>query len=298
MVDAICIPLLCNGGQDYWNEVEETELVILMQSILRHPMANVTGQNWIYDSQYIKRWFGFFPDLGWDTMLAQHVLFPGTPKDLAYLSSLYDPYHVYWKEDHKEATKTEEKAGDDLLWAYNAKDCTSTYAVAVGQSGLAEKLGLADQHSFLHAVHWLCLRMSYRGIAVDKKFKTHAQEALGAAILEREAWLAEILGHPLNVGSPKQMKELFYGDFAQKEIRSRKTGNVSTDDESLVRLAQREPLLAPLVGRIRKLELSESLRAPLLTHHSPSMDALEAALIREVRKHFDSLRQQAHFGKG
>ena len=47
-----------------------------------------------------------------------------------------------------------------------------------------------------------------------------------------------------------------------------------------------------------ELELSESLRAPLLTHHSPSMDALEAALIREVRKHFDSLRQQAHFGKG
>ena len=125
-------------------------------------------------------------------MLAQHVLFPGTPKDLAYLSSLYDPYHVYWKEDHKEATKTRRRRATTFCGLTTQKTARRLMPWLLVSLAWRRNSGLRISTSFLHAVHWLCLRMSYRGIAVDKKFKLHAQEALGAAILEREAWLAEI----------------------------------------------------------------------------------------------------------
>jgi DNA polymerase-1 len=73
---------------------------------------------------------------------------------------------------------------------------------------------------------------------------------LSDEIAARESWFKEILGHPLNPRSPKQMKELFYEDFKQPEIRNRKTKQVTLDDEAMQKIAAREPLLRPLLRRI------------------------------------------------
>ena len=86
------------GFESYWTPIQEAEIIRHIRRLLSHPNIRIIGQNFIYDTQFIQHWFGVTPRLSHDTMLAQNVVFPGTPKDLGYLSSLYCQYHWYWKE--------------------------------------------------------------------------------------------------------------------------------------------------------------------------------------------------------
>jgi DNA polymerase-1 len=92
--------------------------------------------------------------------------------------------------------------------------------------------------------------MMLRGIKID----TAQRAALSLELLELkgnyEKFFVHVLGHELNPRSPKQMQELFYGDFGQKPVFSRKTGTITVDDEALQKIAQREPLLLPLTNAI------------------------------------------------
>ena len=83
--------------------------------------------------------------------------------------------------------------------------------------------------------------------------------------------MEEVLGHPLNPRSSKQMKALFYGDFKQRPIMKRRAEGPSTptlDDDALVTLGKREPALRPLIKRIQDIRsmgvfLNTFVRAPL-----------------------------------
>jgi uracil-DNA glycosylase family 4 len=119
---AMSIPFLHHDREDgsletYWTTDQEATLIGLIRQVLSHPNIKVIGQNFIYDTQYIQHWFGVTPQLHFDTMLAQNVLFPGTPKTLEYLSSLYCSYHWYWK-DHKDWDTVETSNSSD----YNCTD--------------------------------------------------------------------------------------------------------------------------------------------------------------------------------
>jgi DNA polymerase I-like protein with 3'-5' exonuclease and polymerase domains len=105
---AICIPFTCEeNSEGYWSVDEETQIVFRLYRLLTHPGVGVIGQNWIYDAQHILRWWHFSPRFAFDTMLAQHVLFPGTPKSLDYLASLYCEHYAQWKGDARHLWKNE-----------------------------------------------------------------------------------------------------------------------------------------------------------------------------------------------
>lgn len=95
--EAICIPLMAKSSPGYWSESEEEEIIRWLKLVLTHPQARVIGQNFIYDSQYIYRHWGFVPNFARDTMLSHHTQFAGLPKSLEFLSSMYCKEHVAWK---------------------------------------------------------------------------------------------------------------------------------------------------------------------------------------------------------
>jgi len=233
--------------EGYWPEAEEAGIIALLARLLCHRNVEVVGQNWAYDTQYIQRHFGFTPAFTRDTMLGHHTCWPGTPKGLDFLSSIYCDYHVYWKDEGKE---WHFKLGEDQLWAYNCKDCVVTYEVDEKLQASLDRLGLREQHDFQQSMFWPANRAMTRGLARDAEHTAGFAEYLSNEMAAREAWFAKILGHPLNPRSPKQMKALFYGDFAQKPIINRKTGTVTLDDEALETLGRREPLLRPILRRI------------------------------------------------
>lgn len=269
---AMCIPFMTMGKREgYWSLDEETSIVWRLYKINSHPnFEGWIGQNYIYDAQYQYRWWGFIPKLKHDTMLGHHAMFSNSQKSLDYLASMYCENYTYWKDDLKEA---DIKQSDDQRWAYNCEDCVRTFEVAMGELKAIKSLTpvwpkLPEVHAFQQALYGPVLRTMNRGVRPDIRRRGEYAIMLQEEIAKREQWLIDVLGHPVNPRSSKQMQELFYGALRQKTIFNRKKGTVTCDDEALNKLAEREPLLRPLVRRILEhrslgVFLSTFVNAPL-----------------------------------
>lgn len=140
-LDAICIPFTHVDGRRYWDADSEAELASRVRTLLTHPNVVVCNQNFNYDRQYLIRdpAFSFRAPLHWDTMVAQHLLLPGTPKDLAYLASLYAPWYRYWKDEGKEIV---DDVDEERWWYYNCLDCCNTFTIWQTQKRLLKEAGL------------------------------------------------------------------------------------------------------------------------------------------------------------
>lgn len=246
--DAMCIPLMCVHDQSgYWKIEEEVEISWRLYLLLSHTNAKIIGHNFSYDAQYFYRHLLFIPNLAHDTMIGHHTCFSNTPKALDYVSSMYNEHYVYWKDDGK---LWDASMGEDQYWGYNCDDCCFTFEVAMAEIKLVDALGRNEVHSFQQALVWPVLEAMNHGINVDIQVRDAFRISLKAEMAERLSYINAVLGHPLNLNSPKQVRELFYRDLAQRPVLNRKTKTPSCDEEALRTIVKREPLLAPLVRRI------------------------------------------------
>jgi hypothetical protein len=135
--DAVCIPLERADRSSYWGD--DTEQVHdTIRWILTHPNIRIIGQNFNYDAQYSELDFGVRVYAAYDTGVAEHLIYPGTQKDLARLASKYCSWYEYWKDDLKDwATDVDELR----MWRYNCIDNVRTYEVAMAQIPTLKKLG-------------------------------------------------------------------------------------------------------------------------------------------------------------
>jgi uracil-DNA glycosylase family 4 len=273
-LEAICIPLMCIERPDgYWSFDEEYDILSLLRQLMLHKAVEVVGQNFSYDMQYFWRWLMYLPNLRRDTMLAQHVMFANVNKGLDYLSSMYCAYHTYWKDEGKEWDP--KKHNEDQYWGYNCKDAVITYEVDEVEASVRESLTrgwpqLPTIHDFQQELFWPVVQSMNTGVRVNKERRARFAGELFEEIDKRNKWLYDVLGQELNIKSPVQMKDLFYGQLKQKPILNRKTGTISCDDEALRKIAEREPLLSGVVRKIQELRslgvfLSTFINAPLDT---------------------------------
>jgi uracil-DNA glycosylase len=271
--DAICIPFLDSRRLDgYWTLAEEAEIVYRLYLLLTHPMVRNVGQNYLYDVQYIWRYFMFIPRSVRDTMLIQHLCFPGLPKSLDFIASMYCESYRYWKDDGKTWSANMDER---VLWTYNCEDCVRTFECADALDTVVTSLNLRPQHDFQMRLWPAVLRMMNRGVRVDHEMR----EQLLIDMREHECQLVEnityVAGHPLNPKSPKQMKEFFYGELQLPPVYKRgkqaKPGKVrqpSCDDECLNRAALREPIIKPLVNLILEQRSVGTYASTFLEDHS------------------------------
>lgn len=161
---------------------------------------------------------------------------------------------------------------EDDLWHYNGLDCVYTREVGEAEQEAIKKLGLEEVEHYQQRLFTPVLRAMIRGVRIDTGARNKLVGELQAAIAEREQYFRDILGHDLNPRSPKQMTTLFYEDLKQPPIKTRAKkgipGHLTCDDEALAKIANREPLLAPLVQAIQEYRslgvfLSTFVLAPL-----------------------------------
>ena len=268
LVDALCLPFMCvRDRRGYWSELEEGEIVWLLTQILTHPNASVVGQNILYDSQYTYRHWHFVPRVTQDCMISQHSIFSDLPKSLAFQASMYCNYYVFWKDEGKNIDPRSE-ADETRWWQYNCLDCVYTDGVGQTELNLVAKMKLEDVHSFQQSMFWPVLRTMQLGVRIDEKKRNELIDEVQHEISRREQFIIDLLGHPINPRSPKQMSALFYQDLGQPVIKNRATGQPTLNDEALNKIATREPLLRPIVNAILDIRtmgvfLSHFLTAPL-----------------------------------
>jgi len=265
----------------YWTPAEEAQIIQRLTRLLMHPNLDLEGQNFLYDVQYIAHHWGVTPNANFDSMYAWHVCFPGTPKALDYLSSLFCRYHRYWKEDHKEWDLSHGDLGS--LLRYNAEDCVRTYEACTAIRGLVRQFGLVDQWEWMKRKRDLALRMMQRGVAIDEDRRNR----IGFELMEKYSELATDLlriipqswaGEPgksaktkqpvMWFSSTKQLKWVFGEMLGIKIPLSRKTQTETLGKEALNELREKYPVWRPmfdLLSDIRSVGvfLTHFVRAPL-----------------------------------
>lgn len=260
--DAICIPFSYGGNMEpYWMEHEEQEIILRLRKFHANPNIKVVGMNFLYDAQYLAHFCGYIPTCAADVMLLHHCLWPGKPKSLAYISSLYNGYHSFWKDEGKEWHPT---FSNEQHWEYNCKDCVNTFEANLTLQAITDSLGLREQSDLQMQQFDLCLDMMLRGVRIDGKARALFARDLGLLLDKRYAWLESIIPEDVYepkskaspwYTSPKQQGEIFYDVLGIDEVKGKgkkKAKGRTVNDAALSLIGRREPIIKSICEAIQE----------------------------------------------
>lgn len=259
---AWCFPFFYFGAEgefiDVYSPEEEAQLWLAIRRVLSHPNARIIGQNFIYDDQFLYRQYAIAANLHLDTMLAHHLLWPGTPKGLDYLASLYCNHYVYWKDESNDWTG---QFNHEQLWRYNCKDVRETYDIGMELQKLIPKLGLESQWA-LQLDQWhLAKAMMRKGVNVNHRHFDTIRESLGKIAANLEEWLLAAMPADIRYtdaggpwfSSPAMQMRIFYDLLGLPIILHKKTKRPTFDTTAIGVLKERTPWLEGLFERLDAL---------------------------------------------
>jgi DNA polymerase-1 len=90
-------------------------------------------------------------------------------------------------------------------------------------------------------------RIERNGVLIDAPMLAALSHELGQRILTLEGEAHALAGQPFNLGSPKQIGEIFFGKLGLPVVKKTATGAPSTDEEVLEKLAEDYPLPARIL---------------------------------------------------
>ncbi len=287
MHSAICIPFLCRSRSSYWAQYEEYEIVQLLRKVFHHPNLRLIGHNFLFDIQYIIDQLFSKPHIFFDTMIGQHTLWPGggdplENKSAKFLSqgiqrkalyncaSLYCSYYSYWKDEGKDMDTSQD---ENVGWIYNCKDCTYTFEVAEVEEKLLDSFSLREQFNFqMRTANEFALPMMIKGIKVDENEKERISQELSSALVRYDETLLTLIPESIRKDlepkawkkdpktgkkskaqwftSPSQQAKIMYDYLGIKPVLNKKTKKPTLNRDALPVLAQREPIIEPLVTKL------------------------------------------------
>ncbi|TSE37997.1 DNA polymerase I [Tepidimonas fonticaldi] len=118
------------------------------------------------------------------------------------------------------------------------------------------------------AVSDVLFRMERQGVLIDAEALRRQSQVLGERIAALEAEAHALAGQPFNLGSPKQIGEIFFGKLGLPVVKKTATGAPSTDEEVLEKLAEDYPLPARILEHrsLSKLKGTYTDKLPGMIH--------------------------------
>ncbi|WP_432723313.1 DNA polymerase I [Jeongeupia wiesaeckerbachi] len=137
-----------------------------------------------------------------------------------------------------------DEVGVDTATAYAAEDADITLRLA---QSLSAKLAQQPQLQALYRdlempVREVLFTMERNGMLVDADRLNRQSHAIGLKLIELEQQAYELAGQPFNLGSPKQIGEIFFEKLGLPVIKKTPKGAPSTDEDVLTELAKDFPL--------------------------------------------------------
>ncbi len=265
--EGMSIPLVDNSG-NYWSANQETEILILFAKILNASSIKKIFQHGMYDVMYLLRTHNMTTDnFAFDTLLAQHLIYPDFPKGLDFLVAAYT-FHPYHKGAGKKAHASVKKNWQSY-WLYNCQDAVYTHQIAIE---LRKQLAQHDQEEAMEYqmdLHKPLMEMEWNGIATDPERIQREKLRIKRKYLALQHGLWKLTGRELSIGSNKQMVDYFYNELKIKPYKN-KEGNPTCNSVALSRLSRKKHKCkapARLAFKMRKLNKL------LTTYFIPNTDA-------------------------
>lgn len=160
-----------------------------------------------------------------DTMVAQHSMYPELPRSLAYITSV-ETREPYYKDEGKAEEDQKgwaDKMNRQRLWEYNCKDtgCTFEGYLAQLRDLASGPNGWQSTFDFEMSEIPVAVSISQVGMNRDNERAKELKAILLYQWAELQSNLNELVGHPLNVNSNKQMTTTLYDELGLPERRKR-----------------------------------------------------------------------------
>src|SRR5690606_23635189 len=205
------------------------------------------GQNLKYDAHVLANHGITLRGIAHDTLLQSYVLESDKPHDMDSLAKRHlglttIPYTDVCGKGAKQIGFDE--VAIDRATEYAAEDADVTLRL---HRHLWPQLEATPQLAALYRdielpVLSVLLEMERTGVLIDPFLLSQHSEELGRRLHALEGEAHTLAGQPFNLGSPKQLGEILFGKLGLPVVKKTATGQPSTDEEVLEKLAEDYPL--------------------------------------------------------
>ncbi|MFN7713312.1 MAG: DNA polymerase I [Curvibacter sp.] len=232
-------------------QLPRDEVLAKMKPWLENPAAQKLGQHIKYDRHVFANHGIEVQGYVHDTMLQSYVLEVHKPHGLASLAERHlGRTGISYEDLCGKGAKQIPFSQVDIARAaeYSCEDSDQTLDV---HRTLWPRLQADDKLKFIYELEIASSESLYRiernGVLIDPPTLSHQSHELGQRMLQLETEAYELAGQPFNLGSPKQIGEIFFVKLGLPVVKKTATGAPSTDEEVLEKLAEDFPLPAKIL---------------------------------------------------
>jgi DNA polymerase-1 len=267
-----CYMPLAHDYQGAPDQLPRDDVLQRLQPWLEDPEKKKLGQHIKYDRHVFANHGIDVRGYVHDTMLQSYVLEVHKPHGLASLAERHlgrtgiDYEQIAGKGVHQ---ITFNQVPVDKAAEYSCEDSDQTLDVHLA---LFPKLERDSKLRFIYDLEMECSEILYRiernGVLIDAQGLAQQSHELGQRIMQLEREAHELAGQPFNLGSPKQIGEVFFVKLALPVLKKTASGAPSTDEEVLEKLAEDYPLPAKVLEHrsLSKLKGTYTDKLPLQVH--------------------------------
>jgi len=248
--EAAYIPLT-HDYPDAPAQLPRDEVLARLRPWLENPAKAKLGQHVKYDRHVFANHGIEVQGYVHDTMLQSYVLEVHKPHGLASLAERHVGRSGINYEDLCGKGVHQIKFNQvDIAKAaeYSCEDSDQTLDV---HRVLWPQIQANDKLRFVYELEMKSSETLYRiernGVLIDAPTLARQSGELGARIVQLEAEAHELAGQPFNLGSPKQIGEIFFTKLGLPVVKKTPSGAPSTDEEVLEKLAEDYPLPAKIL---------------------------------------------------
>ncbi|HSU23234.1 MAG TPA: DNA polymerase I, partial [Variovorax sp.] len=228
------------------------EVLARLKPWLEDPSRPKLGQNVKYDRHVFANHGIEVRGYAHDTMLQSYVLEVHKPHGLASLAERHLGRSGIDYEDlcGKGAKQIPfAQVSIDKAAEYSSEDSDQTLDV---HRVLWPQVEADEKLRFVYALEMrsseALFRIERNGVLIDADRLAAQSHDLGTRIMALEQEAYELAGQPFNLGSPKQIGEIFFTKLGLPIVKKTPSGAPSTDEEVLEKLAEDFPLPAKLLA--------------------------------------------------
>lgn len=258
VANIVAITFCAQSGQAYFvpmpaDEEEARLRLTLFQPLFADKSIGKIGQNLKYDIQVLARYGIEVQGVYFDTMLAHYLLFPDLRHNMDEMAETLLRYRTITysemiKGDGKQERHIREIPLSELA-DYAMEDADITWQL---YELLKPMLIQSDMYSLFEKIEMplvsVLAGMERCGVMLDTSILERTASGLTDEMNALESKIYEQAGHEFNVNSPSQVGTVLFEELQiSDKPKKTKTGNYSTNEEILVKLQDKHPIIADIL---------------------------------------------------
>lgn len=232
---------------------EATKIVSYFSPALQDLNSTKIGQNIKFDILVLRKYGVRIKGKLFDTMIAHYLLNPELRHGMDYLAETYLKYKTVPIEDligpKGKGQKSMRDMPIDQIAEYAAEDADITLKLRNYFAPEIEKSGIKSLFEDIEMpLVFVLAEMEYSGVKLDTAALKQSSEELTGELIKLEQEIHELAGMEFNINSTKQVGEVLFDHLKiEEKVKKTKTGNYSTNEETLEKLRSKHPIVGKLL---------------------------------------------------